>query len=61
MLSKEELKRLAARYVWWLTPDELLAQRSNRLLLQIMRYATFDDAWAALEHFGADAFRDALS
>jgi hypothetical protein len=60
ILSAGELKKLAARYVWWLTPDEVLAQPSSRLLRQIMRYATFDDAWAALEHFGRDAFREAL-
>jgi hypothetical protein len=61
MLSAEELKRLAARYAWWLEPDQVLAERSGRLLVQIMRYATFDDAWAALEHFGRDAFGQALS
>ncbi len=61
LLSEKELKELAARYAWWLRPDELVAQPPNRLLLQIMRYATFDDAWAALEHFGRDAFRKALS
>jgi hypothetical protein len=60
ILSAEELKRLAARYVWWLKPDEVLAQAPSRLLVQIISYATFDDAWAALEHFGRDAFAQAL-
>ena len=61
MLSPEELKRLAARYVWWLTPEETLRRPSSRLLLQVMRYGTFEDAQAALEHFGADAFKNALA
>jgi hypothetical protein len=61
MLSDEELKTLAARYVWWLSPQETLRQPPGRLLLQVMRYATFEDARAALDHFGPDAFRRALA
>ena len=61
ILSSRELRRLAARYVWWLEPDEVVTQAPSRLLVQIMRHATFDDAWAALEHFGRDAFAKALT
>jgi hypothetical protein len=61
MLSIEGLNKLAARYVWWIAPEDVLAQPPRRLLLQIMRYGTLDDAWAALEHFGRDAFREALA
>jgi len=61
MLSDEELNQLAARYVWWLSPQETLRQPPSRLLLQVMRYATFEDARAALEHFGPDTFRKALA
>jgi hypothetical protein len=60
MLSPQQVRRLAALYVWWLTPEETLRQPQSRLLLQVMRYATFEDARAALEHFGADAFKKAL-
>jgi len=61
MLSAEELNKLAARYVWWMKPEEVLAQPRSRLLVQIMRYGTLDDAWAALRHFGRDVFRQALA
>jgi hypothetical protein len=60
MLSAEQLNKLAARYVWWLAPQQTLAQPRGRLLLQVMRYGTFDDAMAAIEHFGPDAFKKAL-
>jgi len=60
MLSTQQLKKLAARYVWWLPPEETLRQPASRLLLQVMRYATWEDAQAALQHYGADAFKEAL-
>jgi hypothetical protein len=60
MLSTQQLRKLAARYVWWLPPEETLRQPYGRLLLQVMRYATWEDAQAALQHFGADAFKEAL-
>ncbi len=60
MLSTHQLKTLAARYVWWLPPEETLRQPASRLLLQVMRYATWEDTQAALQHFGADSFKEAL-
>jgi len=60
MLSTQQLRTLAARYVWWLPSEETLRPPAYHLLLQIMRYATWEDAQAALEHFGANVFKDAL-
>jgi hypothetical protein len=60
MLSTLQLRKLASRCVWWLFPEETLRQSASRLLLQMMRYATWEDVQAALQHYGARAFKDAL-
>ncbi len=53
------LHRLAARYVWWKSPDEALAARDH-FLCQLMQLGTGEDVRAARDLLGDDVFRDAL-
>ena len=41
-LEKEVLRRWAAKYVWWKTPDEALAH-PERIIAQIMNIGDYDD------------------
>lgn len=50
---------LAHRYVWWQPADETLAA-PDILLRQILKIGTADDYVAARQHWGEDAFRQAL-
>jgi len=50
---------LAGRYVWWQPATETLASPVI-LLRQILTMGTADDYIAAREHWGEQAFRDAL-
>jgi hypothetical protein len=54
-----DLKRLAAKYVWWLSPEATLA-RPHFLLCQLMTLGTEDDVWTALDLVGESAFIEAL-
>ncbi|MCX6983477.1 MAG: hypothetical protein NT118_01825 [Lentisphaerae bacterium] len=53
-------KTLAARYLWWMTPDEAL-QHPGRIIIQVMNLGDFADASAALETVGEDTARELLT
>lgn len=55
----EILRTLAARYVWWLSPEVTLA-RPHYLLCQLMTLGTEEDVRLAREHVGDAAFVQAL-
>jgi len=54
------LRQLAARYVWWKTPEEALRE-PRRVMAQVMNLGDFDDAQALFDAVGRDAFREALA
>ena len=53
------LKRLAARYVWWKTPDDSMLYPA-RVAAQVMNLGTWDDAVEMVEALGEDCLRTAL-
>ncbi len=53
------LHRLAARYVWWQTPEQTLA-RQDHFLCHLMQLGTAEDVRSARRLLGDDAFRVAL-
>jgi hypothetical protein len=53
------LEALASRYIWWQPATETLASPGS-LLRQILKMGTAEDYVAAREHWGENAFRDAL-
>jgi hypothetical protein len=55
----DELRQLAAKYVWWQTPEVTLG-RPHYLLCQLMTLGTEDDVRAARQWVGDAAFIDAL-
>ncbi|MGO8766880.1 MAG: hypothetical protein ACLQSR_17315 [Limisphaerales bacterium] len=59
MANEEQLKRIAAKLIWW-QPPEISLQDVRRLVAQIMDLGTWEDVKFAQEHFGLVAFRDAL-
>ncbi|MFT3767113.1 MAG: hypothetical protein QM820_16575 [Minicystis sp.] len=59
MIPDLVLREIAARYVWWQTPDETLARRDH-FLCQLMTLGTADDVRAVRRMLGDRAFMDAL-
>ena len=55
-----DLTYFARKYIWWQTPESAITS-PHRIIAQVMNLGTFEDAQAALEHFGADAFKNALA
>jgi hypothetical protein len=53
------LRALAARYVWWKTPDEAM-QFPDRVAAQVMNLGTFEDLTEMIEATGEDYLRGVL-
>ena len=59
-ISREQLLRdLAARYIWWKTPDEALLY-PQRIAAQVMNLGDFDDARIMAEELGDEFLRHVL-
>ena len=54
-----ELRRDAARYIWWEPPDEVL-KRPNRVLAQVMNIGDYDDVQRLAGIAGEDALKETL-
>lgn len=54
--DREMLKRLAARYIWWKTPEEAL-EMPERIVAQVMDIGDFDDVQALAEAVGDEYLR----
>jgi len=54
------LRQLAAKYIWWETPDEAL-ERPERVIAQVMNIGDYEDVQALAEHVGDDVLRDVLT
>lgn len=53
------LRSLAAKYIWWKTPDEAM-RRPERIVAQVMDIGDFDDMQALAAQLGDDHLRDVL-
>jgi len=53
------LKTCAAKYLWWVTPDEAL-KRPERIVIQVMNLGDFEDVNAVLDSFGEEKARELL-
>jgi hypothetical protein len=53
------LETLAARYVWWKTPEEAMLY-PDRVAAQVMNLGTFDDLTEMVEATGEDYLREVL-
>lgn len=54
------LKKLADKYIWWMTSDEAL-KRPERIVIQVMDIGDFSDLTAVLEAIGEDQARELLT
>lgn len=57
--SRDVIRRLAAKYVWWKTPDEA-AQILERVAAQVMNLGDYDDVRALIDAVGAEYLRGVL-
>jgi hypothetical protein len=58
--DRDLLKRLAAKYIWWQTPDEAVAWPA-RAIAQVMNIGDHDDAQLLAKQVGDDALREVLT
>lgn len=58
--DRETLKRLAAKYIWWKTPDEA-AQHPERVAAQVMEMGDYDDVQLLSARLGDDYLRRVLA
>lgn len=54
------LKRFAAKYVWWKTPDEALRQ-PERIVAHVMNIGDYEDVLELVEQMGEDELRRVLA
>jgi hypothetical protein len=57
--DEEQLKRFAAKLIWWQPPAETLA-RPARFLMQVMTLGTWEDVKTVRQEYGEEAMRNAL-
>jgi len=58
-LNYERLAAIARRVRWW-EPAEVTLANTPLFLAEVMVFGTWDDVCFTLEHFGNEAFRNAL-
>lgn len=59
-IDRDVLKQLAAKYVWWKTPDEA-ADAPQRVMAQVMTIGDYADVQLLANEVGDDLLRDVLS
>ena len=59
LFDPELLRRLAARYIWWKSPDEA-SEDPRRVAAQVMNIGDYDDVQALATAVGDDYLRDVL-
>lgn len=57
--AREELRRDAARYLWWERPDEAL-RRPVRVIAQVMNIGDFEDVRRMMTVLGVDEMKNVL-
>lgn len=55
----EFLKGLAAKYLWWKTPEEALLT-PQRVIAQVMNIGDYDDVQTLARHLGDEVLRNTL-
>lgn len=58
-IDRDILKRLAAKYIWWKTPEEAVAM-PERVIAQVMNIGDYDDVQLLANQIGDDALREVL-
>ena len=58
--DRDMLKRFAAKYVWWKTPDEALRQ-PGRVVAQVMNIGDYDDVQLLAACVGDNYLREELT
>ncbi|MBI5141192.1 MAG: hypothetical protein HZA20_03225 [Nitrospirae bacterium] len=59
-IDRDILKRLAAKYIWWKTPDEAIGQ-PERVVAQVMNIGDYDDVQMLAAQAGDDYLREVLA
>ena len=59
-IDKESLTRLAAKYIWWKTPEEA-AQHPMRVVAQVMEMGDYEDVQFLAIRFGDDVMREVMT
>jgi hypothetical protein len=57
--EKTLFKSFAAKYLWWMTPDEAI-KRPERIIIQVMNIGDFTDVVAILDAAGEEQAREVL-
>ena len=57
--NSDLLKRLAAKYIWWKSPEEA-CEAPNRIIAQVMDIGDYNDAQTLIAHIGEDHLRRVL-
>jgi predicted amidohydrolase YtcJ len=60
MDAVETLRRMAAKYIWWKTPDEAM-RYPRRVITQVMNIGDYSDVQTLVHALGDDALKDALA
>lgn len=58
-VSEQTLRCLAAKYIWWKTPDEALLT-PTRVVAQVMDIGEWEDVLRLIDEAGEDALRSVL-
>jgi len=59
-IDEELLRPLAAKYIWWKTPDEAV-QFPDRIIAQVMDIGDYDDLLLLIQSVGEDYLREVLT
>ena len=59
-ISKESLKPLASKYIWWKTPEEAVVM-PERVIAQVMNIGDYSDVQALASQVGDEVLRDVLT
>lgn len=59
-ISKESLKPLASKYIWWKTPEEAVVM-PERVIAQVMNIGDYSDVQALASQVGDKVLRDVLT
>ena len=59
-MNNSEMLSLAAKYVWWIRPEQVVANQLDRLTVNVMEMGTWEDANRLLSEVGPDRFISVL-
>lgn len=59
-IDRETLRRLAAKYIWWKTPEAAIRQ-PERVAAQVMELGDYDDVQLLSARLGDDYLREVLA